>query len=321
MKRIKIKGSATLGSSSLEEWLEGLRQGRADIIDFSFPSDQIKIEYLAKIETRTDEEIVSLLRKFLIPSGSLGSDKTAIYWLLHLLESGQLKSCSEYQSRLLKYTQTGGRRRTPPPWEGITWILDLLPHNPRGAISALDAYLEAHCMVMPDGRIHGTSDAIEIIRAKYIERPRSPDDAIRLLLDELPRTFEHLVERLYAEMGYATSLTPNQKDGGYDVLATKGKPGQRARLHIECKRWEGKVSVEVIRALLGVVADSKATNGICVTTSDLTAPAKEFVARNAQLDYLCGADLIRLMNEYLGPTWYYSIERLVRESRTNVVTS
>src|SRR5260370_34900586 len=104
-------------------------------------------------------------------------------------------------------------------------------------------------------------------------------------------------------MGYTTALTPRQKDGGYDVLAEKEEAGKRAKIHIECKNWEGNVGVPILRGLLGVVSDSKATNGICATTADLTRTAKEFVKRNPQLHFIPGATLVQIMNEYLGPTW------------------
>jgi restriction system protein len=185
-------------NQTLNEWLESLKKRKAGTIDFSFPSDKVRDEYIATIERRSDAEIFDLLRRFLIPSGPLGSDKAEGH-------------------------------ATRGPWEGITWVLDLLPDNPRSSLATLDAYLDAHFPFMPDGRICGMFDTMEIIRTKYIEHPRSPDDAIRLLLDESPRTLEHLVERLYAEMGYTTALTPSQKDGGYDVLATKNEAGHRAK--------------------------------------------------------------------------------------------
>jgi restriction system protein len=300
----------------IDKWLEGVGNGDIEW-SFSFPNDRLKNEYLATIERRTHAEVLRLLLRFLIPSGSLGSDQLTFRWLVHSIKTKQLHRFSQFYRRLVTYVTSIVEKTedVPPPWEGITWVLDLLPENPRAAIAALDAYFEAHCLFMPDGRLSGTSDAIEIIRAKYIDRPRSSEDAIRLLLDESPRVFEHLVERLYSGMGYKTTLTPSQKDGGYDVLAVRELQGQRARIHIECKKWEENVGEPILRSLLGVVADSKATNGICVTTSDLTDPAKAFVNRNPQLNFVSGHTLIRLMNEYLGPTWYFSIERLVRESK------
>lgn len=303
----------------LDEWLKDVETGKVGTIDYSFPSDVLKEKYLAKIDQRTDDEIIGLIRKFLIPSGSLGSDRDTFSWLVNSLKNKQLRRFFEFHRRLFIYARAkadGARgRQVPPPWEGVTWILDLLPDDPRAAIDTLNAYFAAHCLFMPDGRMHGIADATELIRARYIQRPRSSDDAIRLLLDESPRTFEHLVERLYSSMGYTTKLTPRQKDGGYDVLATKEEAGRRAKIHIECKRWEGNVGEPIVRGLLGVVSDSKATNGVCVTTSDLTSSAKRFIDRNPQLDFIPGKVLIPMMNEYLGPTWFYGIERLVADSK------
>ncbi|MGY4478656.1 hypothetical protein ACVILL_006070 [Bradyrhizobium sp. USDA 3364] len=122
-------------------------------------------------------------------------------------------------------------------------------------------------------------------------------------------------DTLYSATGYSTSLTPRQKDGGYDLLAVKEDLGQRSKTYIECKKWETNVGVKIVRQLLGVVSDRKATGGVCVMTSDLTETAKIFVAGNPRLHFVSGAELVRLMNEYLGPNWFYRIERLVAESK------
>jgi restriction system protein len=58
-------------------------------------------------------------------------------------------------------------------------------------------------------------------------------------------------------MGYTTTLTPRQKDGGYDVLAVKEEVGNRAMIHVECKAWSGNVGEPIVRGLLGVLTDSK----------------------------------------------------------------
>lgn len=292
------------------------RKRRAGQNSFSFPNDRLRDEYIATIETRAWEEVSDLLRRFLLPSCSLGSDGFTLLGWQAFAKAGYPVRESEFRSRLITYV--GAKElglEAPPPWEGITWVLDLLPHFPRAAISALESYFMAHGLVLPDGRLHGLSDAMEVIRAKCIERPRSPEDAIRLLNEESPRTLEHLVECLYSEIGYKTVLTPRQKDGGFDVLAEKQESGQRALLHIECKKWQGNVGVPVMRGLLGVVSDSKATNGICATTSDLTDPAKEFVKRNPRLDYIPGTTLVQMFNEHLGPFWFNQIDRLVLQSK------
>jgi restriction system protein len=299
---------------NLEAWLEQLEEGQPDTISFSFPTDKIRDDYIASIDQWTTDEIVDLLRHFLISSGSLGADEGL---LQHFRRNGGSEQ-SEFARRLFIYegAKPEGFEGVAPPWEGITWVLDLLPDNPRAAISVIDAYVNAHMFIMPDGRIAGSFDAMEVIRAKYIHRPRSDVEAIRLLLSESPRTLEHLVERLYSAMGYSTTLTPSQKDGGYDVMAVKEEVGNRAKIHIECKAWSDNVGEPIMRGLLGVLSDSKATNGICVTTADLTEPAKEFVRRNPRLAYVAGPDLVRLFNEYLGPNWFFKVDRLVAESRS-----
>ncbi|MET4722471.1 restriction system protein [Bradyrhizobium japonicum] len=300
---------------SLDDWLNDVKAEKSDAIDFSFPTDKLKGEYIARIDGRPYDEVVGLIRKFLIQSGSLGADRSTLSWLSYLAGKGELKRVSEFQRRLIRYAKTMANGAVAGQ---VTWVLDLLPDNPRRAIDTLNAYFEAHCLFMPDGRMHGIYDATELIRARFIQAPRSSSEAIRLLQDESARTFERVVERLYSRMGYSTKLTPRQKDGGFDVLALKEEIGRRAKVHIECKKWEGNVGVPILRGLLGVVHDSKATNGVCVTTSDLTGAAKKFVERNPQLDFVSGEKLVQLLNEYLGPTWFYKIERLVEESKGGV---
>jgi hypothetical protein len=60
----------------LEEWLEDVKKRKVGTIDYSFPSDKLKSDYVATIGERTDGDVTDLLRKFLIPSGSLGSDQS-----------------------------------------------------------------------------------------------------------------------------------------------------------------------------------------------------------------------------------------------------
>ena len=71
---------------------------------------------------------------------------------------------TEFTRRLFGAALTKGRIQ---PWEGVTWVLDLLPEAPRKALHVIDAYLDVHAGLMPDGRLMGMSDARAIIRAKY----------------------------------------------------------------------------------------------------------------------------------------------------------
>lgn len=160
----------------LEQWLKELKKPKADTINFSFPTDKLKTAYLSSIDKRSEDQVRDLIRKFLIPSGALGTDWSTLVWLMHLIRNKKLPRLWEFQRRLLLFAKAKkSRRAANGPWEGITWVLDLLPSNPRAALEALNAYFEAHAGFMPDGRIHGLFDAMELIRAKYIERPRSPE--------------------------------------------------------------------------------------------------------------------------------------------------
>src|SRR2546427_6913331 len=89
------------------------------------------------------------------------------------------------------------------PWEGITWVLDLLPLFPQMAIDSISAYITAHCQFLPDGRWYGLEDAMSLIRARYFDlsHPRE------ILLGLRPRDFEFLVAALYAGMGYEVAVT------------------------------------------------------------------------------------------------------------------
>ncbi len=287
---------------SLDEWLDLLNSSKKKdllFIDYMFPTDTMKDKYLETIHNRSDEGVINLLRRFLIPSGSLGKDETSFDYLMHLMEHDKEKFDKlmemEYYKRLFK----GYLNRTPVFWEGNTWVIDLLPHHPKLAIDALYAYFIAHIQLLPDGRFSGLQDAMAIIRAKFINisHPTS------LLLDLDPYQFEHLIDGLYAEMGYDTTLTPMTHDGGRDVIAEKKDIGERERLLIQCKKIKKKVGVSEVRALLGVVSNNRATKGVLVATSEFTVPAKNLAKENSRLELIGGKDLQLLLNKFFGSKW------------------
>lgn len=303
---------------SLEEWLGLLRKHprRATFIDYEFPTNKHRSKYLRTIVDRSEEEVVELLRHFLLPCGSLGTDKYHLKWFLasknDAPEMYERMSRNEYTRRLVYWAASGGK--TPPPWEGITWILDLLPHFPKSALEGLEAYIFAHIQMLPDGRLQGLSEAAELIRAKYIGMPGSHSEAISLLLDLSPRHFECLVERMYKEMGYKTQLTPAKSDGGRDVLAWRRTPGRHEQLLVECKRHARPVGVAHARAILGVVSHEKVNKGVIAATSKFTKAARNLARSNPRLELIGGQELVLLFNEFLGPTWPLHIEHLVVES-------
>ncbi|MGG1690809.1 hypothetical protein [Heyndrickxia ginsengihumi] len=81
-------------------------------------------------------------------------------------------------------------------WEGLTWILELLPFNPFNAVKALESYILAQPNI-PDDRVIGLSQCVEIITAKFIHN----ENPLEKLNNLSPTEFEWLIEYLYENMG------------------------------------------------------------------------------------------------------------------------
>lgn len=312
-------GSLDEEKMTLVDWLRAIKSAKKDsnIIDYEFPSDCHREEYLKGIDKRSEDEVIELVKKFLVPSCSLGIDQTHLQWLLKSRTESpdihqRLLKMQYYQRLILLPGALKGKR--PFPWEGITWILDLLPHFPKECLAALRAYLLAHAQLLPDGRFRGLGNAAELIRVKFISSPETVADKIELLMSVTPRDLECIVERLYSAMGYNTILTNAKKDGGKDIVASKQADGQRENVLIECKQYTKPVGVEKMRGLLGVVSDNKANKGTLVTTSSFTAGAKKMAAGNHRLDTIDGQQLVTLLNEHLGPKWPDHVDRLITDS-------
>jgi hypothetical protein len=100
----------------------------------------------------------------------------------------------------------------------------------------------------------------------------------RKVHDLKPREFEKLVARLLRDMGYQIFVTPEQKDGGKDIIALQKRDIGNVVTIVECKKWspDHPVSVEVVRGLYGVLTQQRATTALVATTSRYTAAAYEF---------------------------------------------
>lgn len=297
---------------SLEDWLAHVlvpkHQREYEIADYEFPTDQHRNQYLETIHSRTDAEVRNLLRGFLIPSGTLGADRQMRHWVVSLGvdEVIRLKEEREFVRRMFE----------PPflPWEGITWILDLLPHDPAKALDALDAFFIAHIQELPDGRFRGLSEAEDVIRHRYLqcENPRES------LLSLRPNEFEYLIAALFQKMGYGVIVTQASRDGGVDVEARRNDPGGRGLVLIQCKRYEDVVRVHAVRELMGVVARRQANKGVLVATCGFTRSARQEATANAMIELIDFSSLNRLLNQYFGAKWpehiSYDIRTLQMES-------
>ncbi|MGJ7583318.1 hypothetical protein ACSFA3_24465, partial [Variovorax sp. RHLX14] len=153
---------------SLDEWLkivltpEEDRTIRTQVC--CFPTDELLREFLLNVDVVSEVECRHLLRSLLLGSGTYGFDYRNFKFLL--AEGGaSLLGESEYLRRLI----TG-----KSAWEGIHWILDLLPHSPKKAIEVIDIFAIRFCQELSDGFLNGLDDATAIIKAKYIRRDHHP---------------------------------------------------------------------------------------------------------------------------------------------------
>ncbi len=98
-----------------------------------------------------------------------------------------------------------------------------------------------------------------------------------LLYSLPPRKFEELVASVFRNNGYDVELTPETRDGGFDIVAVQKNSFCGNTLHlVECKRYqpENKVGIGMVQRMLGVVEQHRATQGVIVTTSSFSRDAQ-----------------------------------------------
>lgn len=259
---------------------------------YRFPTDRHASEALAQSLSWTEIQAKSLLRALLISNGSLGHDSRLIksYSALSNEKFGQALEGEEFVRRL--FSAQG-------PWEGITWILDLLPARPLLAIQALEAYYAAHVSYLPDGRADGLFDAMSVIRRRYFHAENSRD-AISTLT---PQEFEFLVAALYKRMGFEVGVTRASKDGGIDVVARDRSNGGQLTVYIQCKHHARNIRVQKLRELAGLVLLHHANKGVLVCSSDFTAATKKEASSFPTVELVGFFQLNQLLNQHLGSNW------------------
>jgi hypothetical protein len=267
--------------------------------DHCFPSESHRDTYLNSIGARNHQEINTLIRRFLIPSGSFGGDSD---WLSLAIRSDATAA--------LKIEQVRRALRGEPVWEGITWVIDLL-HRPRMAVEVIQAYLTAHFLRMPDWRVNGLLDAASLIRAAYLE-PIHPREE---LLSIGSRDFELVVADLFHRMDYQVSVTRQTSDGGFDVRLRREEAGGIESSIVECKRYTQNVPVKEMRALLGVVERDGLTRGLLVTTSGFTRTTRVEASKTHRIELIDFPSLCVLFNEHFGPEWPRDIDRIISRAR------
>lgn len=301
----------------------------------AFPSQAIHDEYLDRIDEWSENEVRTVLRGMLGESRDIPVvDELRLAGLIlsreaaaadapvispdKLREIADLAAArpefTEYERRVI--LRRAGRSSTPT-WEGLTWVLDLLPYSPAEAISVVSAYITAHFSVAPDRRLDALFDALSIIRNRYIGHAGAVfAEQLDLLLSLPWRDFEYLCARLYRRQGYEVRVTPPAKDRGRDVEAWKTEPPER--LLIQGKNWREKVPVDVAAALLGRVEQERVTRGVVIGTSGFTtgtASATELASGEARLELIGGRRLVELLNRHVGRDWAARVDRIIADEK------
>jgi restriction system protein len=313
-------------STNLADWLskvfaegDAFDSGNESILPACyFPTEEIREEYISIIDSRPEDEVRKLIRRMLVSPGAFADDQAAFNLYLKMLRNRDESTLerdaefwqSEHMQNVIAWYMGSSREPSSP---GTRWILRLLPDRPRMALSVLEAYFIAYITHFGDLMVYALSDVEAIIRARYIGVPASTAERVQLLYDLSSREFERIVENLYAAMDFDTQLTSPSGDGGRDIIVASTVTGQRIRLLVECKRYRAKVGVEIVRALLGVVATERANKGVLVTTADFTRGARQLEGDDPRIELISGSRLVLLLNEYLGGTWPAHIEYLTRE--------
>lgn len=108
-------------------------------------------------------------------------------------------------------------------------------------------------------------------------RAASQDPAVLEAL--APSEFERLVAELFKERGYEVSATPPTRDSGVDLFVRSPEDGQLLLIEVKKLSRQSRVSVEVVRRLLGTVSlTSGAVLGVLVSTSGFTGAAMALAA-------------------------------------------
>lgn len=289
---------------SLDEWLELIsiqkQENSEYVIDYQFVTQAHYNEYINTIYRR---DIKPILKLFLIGNVYMNSDEGLRSSLLRPEFNGkkELIKESEFLQRLFSLE---------PPWLSIKWIIDLLPRYPQLAIQSIRAYTIAHIQYLPDGRATGLNDAINIIKAKYMEHSLP---VRQTLLNLNPRDFELLVGYLYYKKGYIIKITSKTRDGGYDILAEKNTVREHKRLYIECKLHSSNIGVPIVRNVLGTLSIENATKSVIVASSYFTKPAYEEARKSKRVELIDIELFDKEMRTVIDYNWVFNISDYIKE--------
>lgn len=119
------------------------------------------------------------------------------------------------------------------------------------------------------------------------------------LLQIDPYRFEQLVRQLFEAMGMQSWVTNPSRDEGVDAVAFNPDPVMGGECVIQAKRYKNVVPANDVRALGGVLDESRATRGILVTTSWFSDVGRRSAAVNNRIRLIEGGELKYLLARHL----------------------
>ena len=299
--------------TTLEEWVELLRNppdGKIFVRNM-FPTEAHRNEWLQTANLRSEIEVKLLLRHFLVSTGSNLQDRHDVALVLsRLRDKISIDELSEHDRRLLLYHRSEGKY---PVWEGLGWIIDLLPQHPRMALNVIDAFFQAYYDRLTDNYLSGLFDAQAIVRSRYIESAHTTDLATRVLLGLDWRELEWLCGVAYDHMGFKVAVTPRSDDDGVDVFAANDTPGQKGLVVIQARKWQNSnpLGKAEVRELLGTIDLHRASKGVLVTTGRYESGALDMAKEDPRIELLAREQILRLLNEHCGADWFTRVDRLI----------
>lgn len=299
--------------TSLDEWLTLLRDSKNKklFVRNMFPSDSHRKEWLARSHLQTDDDARLLLRNFLVSTGTSPHDHVEVALLINKLkENSSSIELTEHERRLLSYAKTGKKF---PVWEGLSWVIDLLPRYPRRSLEVIESFFLIHGLRLSDNYLSGLFDAQMVIRSRYIESAQTRSDASKTLDNLTWREVEWLCGALYKEMGFEVNVTSRGNDDGVDVFASKNNLGEKIKIVIQAKKWSetNPVGKSALRELLGTIDSERASKGVLVTTGRFESGVLKMVEKEPRLEIFDKENLLKMLNEYYGRNWFARVDMIL----------
>lgn len=153
----------------------------------------------------------------------------------------------------------------------------------------------------------------------YLDIRENKEAGVQRLVDQLaaapaiqfshmtPQNFEQLIADLLVELGFSVEVMASGNDPGFDIIAkyqTRDPFGATSAQIwlVEARLYRNsRVSVSVLRRLLGVLSIEQASMGLIVTNGNLTSEARHFlhsVDRANRLRLIDGTELTSLIGRY-----------------------